>query len=312
MHITWYNYQYQHQYRLKMIEAIWLMMFLVSYCVLLCTQASPGISLISFATAVRGWVLHRVQPMRTGNPLVDSVAEHQAANEQAYDMYLSTPRYFACAGLFFCWHQRTPAKIFPVTRWRVPLKPIFLAQFWHSSWCSWIVSRCIQMYPVFIQKFIPNHSNFGGSMAFAALVALLPRCFLRQSLTTSHCSLLKPVYANFQGMLWSRNAAKGAIIEMLFRVDLACFCTCLYFCERIRGKLVTVVRFWCCEFHNPRKMSRLIIICGPIVSILAGQTQSRGVIRLGDRTVRLRVRDSVILGFLGAFMRALLHTGRWE
>jgi hypothetical protein len=99
-----------------MIEAIWLMMFLVSYCVLLCAQAWPGISLISFATAVRGWVLHSVQPMRTGNPLVDSVAEHQAANEQAYDMYLSTPRYFACAGLFFCWHQRTPAKIFPVTR----------------------------------------------------------------------------------------------------------------------------------------------------------------------------------------------------
>ena len=111
--------------------------------------------------------------------------------------------------------------------------------FWHNfgvahdaHGISWIVSRCIQMYPVFIQKFIPNHSNFGGSMAFAALVALPPRCFLRQSLTTSHCSLLKPVYAKFQGMLWSRNAAKGAIIEMLFRmfrVDLACFCTYLYF-----------------------------------------------------------------------------------
>lgn len=122
-------------------------MFLVSCCVLLCTQAWPDISLISFATAVRGWVLHPVQPMRTGNPLVDSVAEHQAANEQAYDMYLSTPRYFACAGLFFCWHQRTPAKIFPVTRWRVPLKPIFLAQFWHSSWCSWNLMDSIQMYP---------------------------------------------------------------------------------------------------------------------------------------------------------------------
>jgi hypothetical protein len=79
-------------------------------------------------------------------------------------------------------------------------------------------------------------------MAFAALVALLPRCFLRQSLTTSHCSLLKPVYANFQGMLWSRNAAKGAIIEMLFRVDLACFCTCLYFLWTHSGQACD-----CCE-----------------------------------------------------------------
>lgn len=64
-----------------------------------------------WSSRIRGLFLkHR----KTGNPLVDSVAEHQAANEQAYDMYLSTPRYFACAGLFFCWHQRTPAKIFPV------------------------------------------------------------------------------------------------------------------------------------------------------------------------------------------------------
>ncbi|CAE6957866.1 stt3 [Symbiodinium sp. KB8] len=39
---------------------------------------------------------------------------HKAASDQAYDMYLGTPRYFAFVGLFFCWHQRTPAKIFPV------------------------------------------------------------------------------------------------------------------------------------------------------------------------------------------------------
>ena len=42
------------------------------------------------------------------------MAEHQAASEQSYDMYLSSPRYLAFVGLFFCWHQRTPAKIFPV------------------------------------------------------------------------------------------------------------------------------------------------------------------------------------------------------
>lgn len=54
--------------------------------------------------------------LRTGNPLVDSVAEHQAASEQSYDMYLSSPRYLAFVGLFFCWHQQTPAKIFPAPR----------------------------------------------------------------------------------------------------------------------------------------------------------------------------------------------------
>ena len=67
------------------------------------------------------WMVNLVEEMcnigwlRTGNPLVDSVAEHQAASEQAYDMYLSTPRYLAFIGLFFCWHQKTPAKIFPAT-----------------------------------------------------------------------------------------------------------------------------------------------------------------------------------------------------
>lgn len=67
------------------------------------------------------WIVNLLEEMcnigwlRTGNPLVDSVAEHQAASEQAYDMYLSTPRYLAFIGLFFCWHQKTPAKIFPAT-----------------------------------------------------------------------------------------------------------------------------------------------------------------------------------------------------
>jgi len=64
-----------------------------------------------WSARIRGLFLkHR----KTGNPLVDSVAEHQAASDQAYDMYLGTPRYFAFVGLFFCWHQRTPSKIFPV------------------------------------------------------------------------------------------------------------------------------------------------------------------------------------------------------
>ena len=69
--------------------------------------------------------------LRTGNPLVDSVAEHQAASEQAYDMYLSTPRYLAFIGLFFCWHQKTPAKIFPATC--LLRMVIFFKRLFHAS-----------------------------------------------------------------------------------------------------------------------------------------------------------------------------------
>ncbi|CAK0851819.1 unnamed protein product [Prorocentrum cordatum] len=51
---------------------------------------------------------------KTGNPLVDSVAEHSPATAQAYETYLGSSRYVAAVGLFLCWHQGTPAKVFPV------------------------------------------------------------------------------------------------------------------------------------------------------------------------------------------------------
>eukprot|EP00929_Paragymnodinium_shiwhaense_P063640 TRINITY_DN3179_c0_g4_i1.p1 TRINITY_DN3179_c0_g4~~TRINITY_DN3179_c0_g4_i1.p1 ORF type:complete len:839 (-),score=173.92 TRINITY_DN3179_c0_g4_i1:173-2689(-) len=56
---------------------------------------------------IRGLFLEAV---KTGNPLVDSVAEHQPSNEQAYESFLGKPRYLAVVGLLFCWHQRSPAK----------------------------------------------------------------------------------------------------------------------------------------------------------------------------------------------------------
>jgi len=56
---------------------------------------------------IRGLFLEAV---KTGNPLVDSVAEHSPSNEGAYNLYLSTPRYLAAFGLCFCWHQKTPGK----------------------------------------------------------------------------------------------------------------------------------------------------------------------------------------------------------
>ncbi|CAJ1366931.1 unnamed protein product [Effrenium voratum] len=51
---------------------------------------------------------------KTGNPLVDSVAEHSATSAQAYEQYLGDARWVAAVGMLFCWHQRTPAKFFPV------------------------------------------------------------------------------------------------------------------------------------------------------------------------------------------------------
>jgi len=56
---------------------------------------------------IRGLFLEAV---KTGNPLVDSVAEHQPADAQAYKMYLGTPRFWAMAGMLFCWHQKTGGK----------------------------------------------------------------------------------------------------------------------------------------------------------------------------------------------------------
>jgi len=51
---------------------------------------------------------------KTGNPLVDSVAEHQASTDKAYDQYLGQSRYVAVFGLLFCWHQKSASKYFPV------------------------------------------------------------------------------------------------------------------------------------------------------------------------------------------------------
>lgn len=51
----------------------------------------PCSSLIAFclkAPIVVALICRVVNATRTGNPLVDSVAEHQAASEQAYDMLL--------------------------------------------------------------------------------------------------------------------------------------------------------------------------------------------------------------------------------
>lgn len=61
---------------------------------------------------------------KTGNPLVDSVAEHSATSNQAYEQFLGDARFVAAVGLLFCWHQETPAKFFPV---------IYAAVAWHFS-----------------------------------------------------------------------------------------------------------------------------------------------------------------------------------
>merc|ERR1711920_551025 len=62
--------------------------------------------------------------IKTGNPLVDSVAEHQPGNEQSYDSFLGNSRYVALVGLLFCWHQKSPAKYFA---------PLYAAVAYHYS-----------------------------------------------------------------------------------------------------------------------------------------------------------------------------------
>jgi len=56
---------------------------------------------------IRGLFL---EAMKTGNPLVDSVAEHSGSSPQAFAQYLHHARYLAVVGLLFCWHQNSPGK----------------------------------------------------------------------------------------------------------------------------------------------------------------------------------------------------------
>jgi len=53
-----------------------------------------------------------VQHTRTGNPLVDSVAEHQPASPRAYYQYLYSTCYLAPMGFLFSFQEVTDAKIF--------------------------------------------------------------------------------------------------------------------------------------------------------------------------------------------------------
>jgi len=53
-----------------------------------------------------------VKHTRTGNPLVDSVAEHQAATSGAYFQYLHHCKNLAVLGFAMCFVNRTPAKYF--------------------------------------------------------------------------------------------------------------------------------------------------------------------------------------------------------
>jgi dolichyl-diphosphooligosaccharide---protein glycosyltransferase len=53
-----------------------------------------------------------VQHTRTGNPLVDSVAEHQPASTAAYWQYLHNVCYVGPIGFIACFHKKTDAKWF--------------------------------------------------------------------------------------------------------------------------------------------------------------------------------------------------------
>eukprot|EP00927_Polykrikos_kofoidii_P015155 TRINITY_DN16721_c0_g1_i1.p1 TRINITY_DN16721_c0_g1~~TRINITY_DN16721_c0_g1_i1.p1 ORF type:complete len:904 (-),score=115.71 TRINITY_DN16721_c0_g1_i1:90-2756(-) len=55
-----------------------------------------------------------VKHTKTGNPLVDSVAEHQPADVSMYKSYLSMPLDYAYWGMFLCLHKRNNAFYFMV------------------------------------------------------------------------------------------------------------------------------------------------------------------------------------------------------
>mmetsp|Transcript_73088 Transcript_73088/g.136594 ORF Transcript_73088/g.136594 Transcript_73088/m.136594 type:complete len:831 (-) Transcript_73088:81-2573(-) len=93
------------RFRVQAFAAVAMLAFVVAYILMLRGVFMP------LGARIRGLFLEAV---KTGNPLVDSVAEHQPASKQAYDHYLSWARYVAAVGLLFCWHQATPAKFLVV------------------------------------------------------------------------------------------------------------------------------------------------------------------------------------------------------
>jgi dolichyl-diphosphooligosaccharide--protein glycosyltransferase len=104
---------------IKSIKSGWQFFFFRAGVFVVAGLAFAGVVFVMFQLGVfmplgalfRGLFLEAV---KTGNHLVDSVAEHQPANDQAYDMYLGKARYLAAVGLFFCWHQRSPGKFLAV------------------------------------------------------------------------------------------------------------------------------------------------------------------------------------------------------
>lgn len=97
----------------------WQFFFFRSGVCVLAGACATGVAYVMFqmgifmplGARIRGLFLEAV---KTGNPLVDSVAEHQPANDQAYDMYLGKTRFVAAIGLLFAFHQRSPGKFVAV------------------------------------------------------------------------------------------------------------------------------------------------------------------------------------------------------
>jgi dolichyl-diphosphooligosaccharide--protein glycosyltransferase len=90
-------------------------------CILQVVGAAGGvlaaICMLLYPTGYFGPLSARVRGLfvkhtRTGNPLVDSVAEHQPASSQAYWQYLHIMCYFAPIGMFMCMWKRSDSKYF--------------------------------------------------------------------------------------------------------------------------------------------------------------------------------------------------------
>jgi len=88
---------------------------------LLVATATVGVAVLAWAAQVGylGPISSRVRGLfirhtRTGNPLVDSVAEHQSTRPQMYYVYFHFTCYAAPVGFLIMCFRRTPAKVFGI------------------------------------------------------------------------------------------------------------------------------------------------------------------------------------------------------
>lgn len=149
---------------------------------------------------IRGLFLEAV---KTGNPLVDSVAEHRPASEQAYDHFLGSPRWLAVAGMLFCWHQRTPSK-FLVTTYA-------LTSYWYSLKMSRLIIICGPIVSVLAGFAIGVPADWALAQLVGFFVGAPEHVPERRSHRTGGMgSIIATIWRKFGGFFWPEEAKRLA------------------------------------------------------------------------------------------------------